>query len=107
MKALDVEFLCPIPTKKHLKVQILVENKNNLKSHLINNPVITTCCRNSVCLKCMVDQVLTNQKATKDEFTRCCFCRHKIALEPTSADKRDPSTAQLLPNKNLRALIDQ
>jgi len=54
VKMLENEFRCPLSSDK--------ASSKQRKPHLINNPVITTCCGNSACLQCFVEEVLCIDK---------------------------------------------
>jgi hypothetical protein len=70
----------------------------------MENPVITTCCGRSGCLKCVVDFILEVSGSSED--TKCCFCKKPIDIRPSTAvGEADPSKYKLLSNKNLRRLL--
>jgi hypothetical protein len=94
MKYPDIEFICPISTfftasdliKEHGTVEQAVEKVRESNKvvdrppqrHLISDPVITSCCGHSLCLKCAVERILNDQRKHSYEYPRCCFCHSLI-----------------------------
>lgn len=81
VKAIDKEFRCPfINNEKNTQT-------NLTQKHIIQDPVITSCCGTSVCLKCVVDKILHNNQiigelesgpAGSVKVFKCCFCQKPI-----------------------------
>jgi hypothetical protein len=105
LKYMEVEFQCPIPSRSEKPEGLSSRVTRVVKTeyHVISNPVLTSCCKTSVCLKCVVLQVLNNHKIRQSKQPECCFCGHPISLD---SKHEGTDVARLVSNRPLKRLIE-
>lgn len=64
--------------------------------HIIQNPVITTCCGMTACMKCVIEKIMSQENKGI-----CCFCSKPIDVKNEGLE----NCAKLIPNKPMRKLL--
>ena len=76
---------------------------------LSSNPVISTCCGMTACMKCFIFEIVGEK--SKDDELKCCFCNHPIDImyAENTDEKSIPANAtnksRLLPNMRIGKLM--